>query len=110
VSPIEDSEFRVRIGMSNASAVSFESVNFAGYYLRVRSNGEVWVDKYDGSAAFRDSATFVRVPGLADSSKSSFRMWTDSTRYLRHSNYWLYAQSGSGSGFNGDATFTEVAP
>jgi hypothetical protein len=110
VAPIEDSEFRVRIGMSNASAVSFESVNFAGYYLRVRSNGEVWVDKYDGSAAFRDSATFVRVPGLADSSKSSFRMWTDSTRYLRHSNYWLYAQSGSGSGFNGDATFTEVSP
>jgi regulation of enolase protein 1 (concanavalin A-like superfamily) len=110
VSPIEDSEFRVRIGMSNASAVSFESVNFAGYYLRVRSNGEVWVDKYDGSAAFRDSATFERVPGLADSSKSSFRMWTDSTRYLRHSNYWLYAQSGSGSTFNADATFSEVTP
>jgi hypothetical protein len=110
VSPIEDSEFRIRIGMSNASAVSFESVNFAGYYLRVRSNGEVWVDKYDGSAAFRDSATFERVAGLADSSKSSFRMWTDSTRYLRHSNYWLYAQSGSGSAFNADATFTETTP
>jgi regulation of enolase protein 1 (concanavalin A-like superfamily) len=110
VSPVEDSQFRVRIGLTSSAGVSFESVNYAGYYLRVRSNGEVWVDKNDGTAAFRDSATFVRVPGLADSSKSSFRMWTDSTRYLRHSNYWLYAQSGSGSAFNADATFTEVAP
>jgi hypothetical protein len=110
VAPIGDSEFRVRIGLSSAVDVSFESVNFAGYYLRVRTNGEVWVDKDDGTAAFRDSATFVRAPGLADSSKSSFHMWTDSTRYLRHSGYWLYAQSGSGSAFNSDATFAEIAP
>jgi hypothetical protein len=110
VFPVGDSQFRVRIGMTNASGVSFESVNFAGYFLRVRTNGEVWVDKNENTAAFRDSATFERVPGLADSSKSSFRMWTDSTRYLRHSGYWLYAQSGSGSAFNGDATFAEIQP
>jgi hypothetical protein len=110
VSPIGDSQFRVRIGLTNASGVSFESANYAGYYLRVRTNGEVWVDKNDNTAAFRDSATFERVPGLADSSKSSFRMWTDSTRYLRHYSYWMVAQSGSGSAFNGDATFAELAP
>ena len=68
------------------------------------------MDKNDGTAAFRDSATFERVPGLADSSKSSFRMWTDSTRYLRHFSYLLVAESGSGSSFNADATFTELAP
>ncbi len=110
VSPIEDSEFRVRSGLTDSAGVSFESVNFPGYYLRVRTNGEVWVDKNDNTDAFRDSATFERVPGLADSSKSSFRMWTDSTRYLRHYAYWLYAQSGSGSAFNGDATFAEINP
>ena len=110
VSPVGDSQFRTRIGLTNAAGVSFESANYAGYYLRVRANGEVWVDKSDGTAAFRDSATFERVPGLADSSKSSFRMWTDSTRYLRHSGYWLYAQSGSGSAFDGDATFAEIQP
>jgi hypothetical protein len=110
VSPVEDSQFRVRIGLTNAAGVSFESVNFAGYYLRVRSNGEVWVDKYENTAAFRDSATFERVPGLADSSKSSFRMWTDSTRYLRHYSYLMVAQSGSGSAFNADATFAEIQP
>ncbi len=110
VSPVGDSQFRVRIGLTNATGVSFESANFAGYYLRVRTNGEVWVDKHDNTAAFRDSATFERVPGLADSSKSSFRMWTDSTRYLRHYSYWMVAQSGSGSAFNADATFAEIQP
>jgi len=110
VSPVEDSQFRVRIGLTNAPGVSFESVNTPGYYLRVRDNGEVWVDKNDNTATFRDSATFERVPGLADSSKSSFRMWTDSTRYLRHYSYQMVAQSGSGSAFNGDATFAEVTP
>ena len=110
VSPVGDSQFRTRIGLTSAAGVSFESANFAGYYLRVRSNGEVWVDKNDGTAAFRDSATFERVPGLADSSKSSFRMWTDSTRYLRHFAYLLVAESGSGSSFNADATFSELAP
>lgn len=110
VSPLEDSQFRVRVGLTNASGVSFESANFAGYYLRVRSNGEVWVDKYENSTAFRDSATFERVPGLADSTKSSFRMWTDSTRYLRHYAYLMVAQSGSGSAFNADATFAEIQP
>jgi len=110
VSPAEDGQFRTRTGLTSATGVSFESVNYAGYYLRVRSNGEVWVDKNDGTAAFRDSATFARVPGLADSSKSSFRMWTDSTRYLRHFAYLLVAESGSGSSFNADATFTELAP
>ena len=96
--------------LTSASGVSFESANYAGYYLRVRSNGEVWVDKNDNTAAFRDSATFERVPGLADSSKSSFRMWTDTTRYLRHYACWMVAQSGSGSAFNADATFEEVNP
>ncbi len=110
VSPVGDSQFRVRIGLTNAAGVSFESANYAGYYLRVRTNGEVWVDKNDNTAAFRDSATFERVPGLADSSKSSFRMWTDSTRYLRHYAYLMVAQSGSGSAFNADATFAEIQP
>ena len=110
VSPVEDSQFRLRPGLTNSAGVSFESVNFPGYFLRVRTNGEVWVDKNDGTTDFLDSATFERVPGLADASKSSFRMWTDSTRYLRHYAYLMVAQSGSGSAFNGDATFAEVSP
>ncbi|MGM0883786.1 MAG: AbfB domain-containing protein [Bacillota bacterium] len=53
---------------------------------------------------------FRRVPGLADATKYSYQMWTDSSRYLRHANDLMFAQSGSGAVFNGDATFGEAAP
>lgn len=110
VSPAQDSQFKMVAGLTDSSGVSFESINFPGRFLRVRSNGEVWLDLNDSTTAFKNEATFRRVAGLADPQKSSYQMWTDSTKYLRHSNYLLYAQSGSGSLFNGDATFTEIAP
>ncbi len=110
VSPVQDSQFKMVAGLADSSGVSFESINFPGRYLRVRSNGEVWLDSNDSTTTFTNDATFRRVAGLADAQKSSYQMWTDSTKYLRHSNYLLYAQGGSGSTFNADATFTEVAP
>ncbi|MGG1517334.1 AbfB domain-containing protein [Paenibacillus oryzisoli] len=110
VAPAQDTQFNMVAGLADATGVSFESVNFPGRFLRVRSNGEVWLDQNDGTTVFKNDATFRRVAGLADAQKSSYQMWTDSTKYLRHANYLLYAQSGSGATFNGDATFTEVAP
>ncbi|WP_084134630.1 RICIN domain-containing protein [Paenibacillus harenae] len=110
VSPVQDSQFKMVAGLADPSGVSFESVNFPGRYLRVRSSGEVWLDPSDSTTAFANEATFRRVAGLADAQKSSYQTWTDSAKYLRHSNYLLYAQSGSGSTFNADATFTETAP
>ena len=110
VSPVQDSQFKMVTGLTNSSGVSFESINFPGRFLRVRSNGEVWLDSNDSTTAFKNDATFRRVAGFADAQKSSYQMWTDSTKYLRHSNYLLYAQAGSGTTFNADATFTEVAP
>jgi hypothetical protein len=110
VSPAQDAQFKMVSGLANSSGVSFESINFPGRYLHVRSNGEVWVDSNDSTTAFANEATFRRVAGLADAQKSSYQMWTDATKYVRHSNYLLYAQSGSGATFNADATFTEVAP
>lgn len=106
VSPVQDRQFKMVAGLADATGVSFESANFPGRFLRVRSNGEVWVDLNDNTFAFNNDATFRRVSGLADATKSSFQMWADSTRYLRHSNFVIYAQSGSGSMFEGDATFT----
>ncbi|MDQ6417912.1 AbfB domain-containing protein [Paenibacillus sp. LHD-117] len=110
VSPVGDAQFKLVPGLTDANGVSFESVNFPGRFLRVRSNGEVWLDPNDGTAAFKNDATFRRVAGLADPQKSSYQMWSDASRYLRHSNYLLYAQAGSGATFNADATFKEVAP
>lgn len=110
VSPVQDSQFKMVAGLADSSGVSFESINFPGSYLRVRSNGEVWLDSNDSTTTFKNDATFRRVAGLADAQKSSYQIWTDSTKYLRHSNYLMYAQAGSGSTFDADATFTEVAP
>ncbi|GIP14966.1 rhamnogalacturonan endolyase YesW [Paenibacillus montaniterrae] len=110
VSPAQDAQFRIVSGLAGSSGISFESVNYPGHYLRVRANGEVWLDQNDNSSSFANDATFRRVAGLANSSKSSYQMWTDSSRYLRHYDYLMYAQSGSGSTFNADATFAEVTP
>ncbi|MBD0381863.1 AbfB domain-containing protein [Paenibacillus sedimenti] len=110
VSPVADAQFRIVAGLTDSKGYSFESVNFPGRYLTVRSNGEVWLDVNDNTSTYKNNATFRRVPGLADATKYSYQMWTDSSRYLRHANDLMYAQSGSGAVFNGDATFGEVAP
>jgi len=110
VSPAQDAQFKIVSGLAGSSGISFESVNFPGYYLRVRSNGEVWLDQNDNTTAFANDATFRRVAGLANPAQWSYQMWTDSSRYLRHYGYLLYAQSGSGAQFNADATFAEVVP
>ncbi len=54
----KNATFRQVKGLGSGTGVSFESYNFPGYFIRVRGNGEVWVDKNDGSPAFRSEATF----------------------------------------------------
>ncbi|MNC20588.1 Extracellular exo-alpha-L-arabinofuranosidase precursor [compost metagenome] len=110
VAPAQDAQFKMVAGLADSSGVSFESANYPGRFLRVRTNGEVWLDQNDSTVAFRNEATFRRVAGLADSRQSSYQTWTDAAKYLRHSNYLLYAQAGTEATFNADATFKELAP
>ncbi|UQZ37603.1 hypothetical protein C2I18_19625 [Paenibacillus sp. PK3_47] len=110
ISPVQDAQFRMVPGLADAGGLSFQSVNYPDRYLRVRSNGEVWLDLKDNTAGFNSDATFRRTAGLADPQLSSYQMWADQTRYLRHSNYLLYAQAASGTTFNADVTYTEAAP
>ncbi|MNC64944.1 Alpha-L-arabinofuranosidase B (ABFB) [compost metagenome] len=95
-------------GLADGSGISLQSVNFPGRYMRVRSNGEVWLDQSDGTSAFNNESTFRRVAGLADPKRSSYQLWTDASKYLRHSNYFIYGQSGTGAVFEADATFVET--
>lgn len=44
VSPVEDSKFRIVPGLADTSAISFESVNFPGYYLR-HKNDLIYLEK-----------------------------------------------------------------
>ncbi|WP_222106209.1 family 43 glycosylhydrolase [Catellatospora sichuanensis] len=105
VTNLADSQFRIVTGLNGGGSVSLESTNFPGYYLRQRSNGEAWVDRNDGSAAFRADASFFKRAGLASSSAVSFESQSYPGRYLRHSNYLLYVQTVTGTAGPADATF-----
>jgi hypothetical protein len=106
VNPIQDSQFVERAGLNGVSGtVSLESVNRPGYFLRHRSNGEVWLDQNDNTTAFRNSATWFKRAGLANSGASSFEAQSNPGTYLRHRNFLLYREAVSGSGGNADATF-----
>lgn len=85
--PYQDSQWRLRPGLSDPSAVSFESVNFPGRYLRHQGFNVVLAPN-DGTAGFAADATFTREAGLANPSWSSFRSVNYPTRYLRH---WAFA-------------------
>jgi hypothetical protein len=106
VSPLQDSEFRLVPGLASSTAVSFESVNFPGRFLRHRSN-EIWLDANDGSAAFRAAATWHRRAGLANSSWSSYESYNLPTQYMRHSGFLMVLGMVTGSLQQADATFRE---
>ncbi|MDF2454754.1 MAG: Alpha-L-arabinofuranosidase precursor [Cytophagaceae bacterium] len=104
VSPAEYGQWRMVPGLAG-KGISFQSVNVPGNYLRY-NKGEAWSQPHNGSATFREEATFYIRPGLADASKVSFESYNHPGQYLRHRNYLLYIESVSaGTGFK-DATFS----
>ncbi|WP_232293187.1 family 43 glycosylhydrolase [Stigmatella aurantiaca] len=104
VTNLADSQFRLVPGLAASGAVSFESANYPGYYLR-HKNFEVWVEKSDGSTSFKNDASFYQRAGLADSGGLSFESYNYPGRYLRHSNFLLYVQAVSTATDRADATF-----
>lgn len=106
VNPAADAQWRITPGLANASTgnVSFESVNYPGYYLRHVDNDFV-LAAGDSSTAFAASATFRRVAGLADSSAVSFQSYSSPDRYIRHYNYLLRLDPISTATGRADATF-----
>lgn len=102
--PYQDSQWRIRPGLSDGAGVSFESVNFPGQFLR-HSNFKVVLAPNDGSAGFRADATFYREQGLANSGWSSFRSANFPDRYLRHSGFELRIDPITDGVGRDDATF-----
>ncbi|MEU9058678.1 family 43 glycosylhydrolase [Streptomyces sp. NPDC048430] len=91
VTPYADMQWKVVPGLADPSAVSLESVNFPGSFLRQR-DGEVWIDTRTDDARFRADATWRRVPGLSDRSLASFESYSAPGHYLRHRDALLYAE------------------
>ncbi|MGW0788593.1 family 43 glycosylhydrolase [Streptomyces sp. NPDC002911] len=103
VTPYADMQWKVVPGLADPSAVSLESVNFPGTFLRQR-DGEVWIDARTDDAGFRADATWRRVPGLSDRSLTSFESYSEPGRFLRHRDALLYAEDVTAT-HRPDATF-----
>ncbi|MFC8672644.1 glycoside hydrolase family 43 protein [Streptomyces griseorubiginosus] len=104
VTPAQDSQFRPRPGLVGTGTVSFESVNYPGYFLR-HQNYDFQLVRNDGSAQFAADATFRKVAGLADPTWSSFESYNHPGYYIRHYAYQLRLDPVTTTLGRGDATF-----
>jgi hypothetical protein len=102
--PTADMEWKIVPGLADSNGISFESINYPGYYLR-NSNYSIVLNANDNSTTFKADATFYKVSGFANSSWTSFRSYVDSTKYIRHSNNVLRIDSISTDTDKQDATF-----
>lgn len=105
----KDATFRLMPGLASGTAVSFEAVNFPGYFLRHR-NFELVLAARGSDASFRADATFRRRPGLADPSLVSFESENYPGHFLRHLSGLLSLERGEDAAFARDATFRLQPP
>ncbi|MZE55490.1 beta-galactosidase [Streptomyces sp. SID5770] len=92
----QDATFTVRRGLADASCYSFESVNYPGRFLR-HANSRVGTAADDGTALFRQDATFCARPGVGGTGVT-FESLNVPGAYLRHFESAVYIASGAGSG------------
>ncbi|MFD6999123.1 AbfB domain-containing protein [Streptomyces mirabilis] len=92
-------------GPSRHRAARSFAANDPGCY-RHQKNNEVWVEKDDGTDAFRNDASFYRRAGLADTASGvSFESYSAAGCYLWHYYYLLYTQPADTTLARADATF-----
>ncbi len=76
-----DAQFTVRPGLADPDAVSVESVNFPGFFLRHQGNTLI-LGSDDNSDSFAADATWWLRPGLAESSLISFEAYNMPGSYI----------------------------
>jgi GH43 family beta-xylosidase len=80
---LPDSQFKLVPGLADADALSIESINRPGYFLRHR-DGALWLEENDGADEFAASATWISHPGLADESGVSLEAYGLTDQYIIH--------------------------
>ncbi|MEZ4870261.1 MAG: spherulation-specific family 4 protein [Caldilineaceae bacterium] len=111
----KDATFKLVPGLANNGdpmRVSFESVNYPGYYLRVTAtDNTVMLRVKQNDAQYLADATFRLRPGLNNASLTSFEAVSRPGAYLHHANglVWVDPTNNSAS-FNPSATFNLTAP
>eukprot|EP01084_Bolivina_argentea_P315644 546891_1 len=106
-SPVQNSQFKIVSSLiGHGDYISFESVNYNGWYLR-HSGYALRLNSYDKSDLFRNDASFKVIPSLiGDINYVSFESHNYGGHYLRHSGYQLYIHQNDGSTlFKKDASF-----
>lgn len=95
-------------GLADPSMVSLESQVRRGWFVTVADTKWVSLQRSDGTEAFRKTATFKKVPGLAGKGVS-FESLAKPDAYLRHigqARLWP-DKNDSSPNFKAEATFTE---
>ncbi len=52
-------------GLADKDGVSFQAATHTTRYLRIRPNGEAWLDEYQDDLGFKQQSTFYVKPGLS---------------------------------------------
>ena len=101
---LKSSQWKLVNGLADSNAVSFESVDQPGYYLR-HKDGKVIISQNDGTDLFKNDATWIMHEGLSDTSGNSFETYNYSGQYIRHYNSYLIISSITTDLDKLDATF-----
>lgn len=101
-----DCRFRIVPGLSDPQSISFESVNYPGYYLR-HQDFRIKLQQRTSDLLFALDSTFRRVPGLADTSAFSFESVNYPGYFIRHRGFEMLITPDplDGGPFRSDATF-----
>ena len=105
-----DATFIARAGLGLEIAVSLESVNFPGHFLR-HQDFRLKLHRNDGSDLFRNDATFMYNDGAAWEGNRGVSLESVNFpgHFIRHFNFQLWlAQSDGSEVFGNDATWQPV--
>lgn len=111
----ENATFKIVEGLipilyHGSNSISFESMNFPGHYLRVRTNGEIFLDKLEDTHEFREQTTFMLYEEDTPKGKVvTIKAFFSGGKYIFHDNFKLYIGDREGKN-DGDYSFLMVDP
>jgi hypothetical protein len=105
----QSATFMILPGLADSTVVSFEAINYPGYYLRAE-DARIKLQKLTDDKDFGKDATFRMVPGLADKTWTSFESFSKPGNFMRQRDLHLYLEKGDDEQFRKDATFRIIPP
>ncbi len=102
---VNDGSFKIVKGLSDPKGVSFESVNFSGYFLK-HSSYKMVLAKFEENETYKNDATFYIRDGLADKKSVSIESYSFPGYFIRHANFEaIISENDDSEIFSKDASF-----